>query len=274
MTATNASPTVSPTSKQERRRSMLDVVVLVALFTLVAADVVAQVLTGVFVLPVMIFGSIYLICGIVVATGWRWAMLFPLTLCPLGVTAHLASGFPEYFLSHPSGEYVAFVLSVIEVPLAAIAVGVSAVKLAQTLRQETFHAPRLLGPALGAAVGLIVGALLIGAIAQPSAGGGAAANAGTEVVHLTASRFAPDIVALHQGETLTVVDDGSILHSLTNGSWSPDNRPMSGRELGAPIVTNMQLNNNRATIGPFTTPGTYHIYCTLHPGMNLTVIVQ
>jgi plastocyanin len=28
------------------------------------------------------------------------------------------------------------------------------------------------------------------------------------------------------------------------------------------------------TVGPFTTPGTYHLYCTIHPGITLTIIVQ
>jgi plastocyanin len=36
----------------------------------------------------------------------------------------------------------------------------------------------------------------------------------------------------------------------------------------------VNLNNNTATVGPFTTAGTYHIFCTIHPGMSLTIIVQ
>ena len=27
-------------------------------------------------------------------------------------------------------------------------------------------------------------------------------------------------------------------------------------------------------IGPFTTAGIFHIYCTIHRGMNLTIVVQ
>jgi len=27
-------------------------------------------------------------------------------------------------------------------------------------------------------------------------------------------------------------------------------------------------------IGPFTTTGVFHIYCTLHTGMNLTIVVE
>jgi len=46
------------------------------------------------------------------------------------------------------------------------------------------------------------------------------------------------------------------------------------KETNAPSV-NVQLNgNDQQTIGPFAAAGTYHLYCTIHPGMNLTVIVQ
>lgn len=272
MAATKVSPNVSGTST--RGRSVLDVVMLVGIFGVVAGDVVAQLLEGTIIPPVLVFMSIYLICGIVVATGWRWAMLFPLVFCSLGVVGELATGFPEYTLTHPSSNYVAFGVFVVEYPLLAMAIGVSAVKLVQTLRRETFHAPRLMAPALSAVIGLMLGAFLIGTIAQPSASGAATAKAGTETVHLTANRFAPDIVALHTGDTLTVIDDGPIPHILTNGAWSADSRPMPGVEPGAPTVNNVQLNNNSTTIGPFATPGTYHIYCTVHPGMTLTIIVQ
>ena len=45
-------------------------------------------------------------------------------------------------------------------------------------------------------------------------------------------------------------------------------------EPGAPNVSNVQINDNSTEIGPFTTAGIYHLYCTIHQGMNLTIIVQ
>jgi len=36
----------------------------------------------------------------------------------------------------------------------------------------------------------------------------------------------------------------------------------------------LQINGNNAQIGPFTTAGTFHIYCSIHPGMNLTITVK
>lgn len=245
------------------------------LFIVVVADGVAQGLEGAIIPPVVVFQALYLLCGIVVATRWRWAVLLPLVICPLGIVADFASGFPEYTLTHPSSNYIAFGLFVLEYPLLALVIGGSAIKLVQTLRREPFHAPRGLSPALGAVAGLILGAFLIGTIAQaPAAGGLATGQAGSAAVHLTAARFAPDIVALHKGDRLIIVDDGPVPHTLTNGSWSADQRAVPGVEPGAPRVNNVALNNNTVPLGPFTTPGTYHIYCTIHPGMNLTIVVQ
>jgi hypothetical protein len=72
---------------------------------------------------------------------------------------------------------------------------------------------------------------------------------------------------------LLLVDDVSVLHILANGSWQNGTaKPAS--EPGAPTVNNVQVNGNSIQIGPFNTAGTYHIYCTVHQGMNLTVIVM
>jgi hypothetical protein len=52
------------------------------------------------------------------------------------------------------------------------------------------------------------------------------------------------------------------------------NQPQPRAETGAPPVNNVQINDNTVVLGPFNTPGIYHLYCTVHPGMTLTVIVQ
>jgi len=275
MSATKVSPTGTGTTTPRSGRSILDVVMLVGLFIVVLADGVAQALEGAIIPPVLVFQALYLLCGIVVATGWRWAMLLPLVICPLGIMADFASGFPQYTLTHPSSNPVAFGLFVLEYPLLVLVIGASASKLVQTVRREPFPAPRGLSPAVGAVAGFILGAFLIGTIAQaPTAGSSATGQVGSATVHLTANQFSPDLVALHKGERLLIVDDGPVPHTLTNGSWSADNRPVPGVEAGAPLVNNVALNNNTVTLGPFTTSGTYHLYCTIHPGMTLTIVVQ
>src|SRR5215467_9522323 len=160
MSATKVSPTGTGTTTPRSGRSVLDVVMLVGLFLVVVAGGVAQALEGAIIPPVVVFQALYLLCGIVVAIRWRWAMLLPLVICPLGIVADFASGFPEYTLTHPGSNAVAFDLFVLEYPLLALVIGGSASKLVQTLRREPFHAPRGLSPAVGAVAGLILGAFL------------------------------------------------------------------------------------------------------------------
>lgn len=276
MAKTEISPTsVSKANTPTRSRSTLDVVMLIGLSIVIAGNVVAMLIEGGIIPPVLIATIAYTVCAIVVATGWRWSMVLPLVFCSLGIVADFASGFPEYSLTHPSANYVAFVLFVISYPVLIMVIVAATLKLAQTLRHETPHAPQWMKPALGAVGGLMLGALLIGMAAQsPSAGGAPTTQRGTQTVYLSAATFAPDIIALHKGDTLTIVDDAPVPHTITNGTWSADNKPVPGVEPGAPIIKNVELNNNTAKVGPFTTAGTYHIYCTIHPGMVLTIIVQ
>src|SRR5437763_655250 len=68
-----------------------------------------------------------------------------------------------------------------------------------------------------------------------------------------------------------------VLYHLTNpkanGSWQ-HGTAAPAHEPGAPTVNNVQVNGTSIQIGPFPTAGTYHLYCLVHQGMNLTIIVQ
>lgn len=101
------------------------------------------------------------------------------------------------------------------------------------------------------------------------------ASVGNYTVHMTAMAFAQESIAIPRGSTLTLINDSSAPHILANGSWMNSN-PQAMHEQGMPaMMANMQvMGNSSQTIGPFPTPGTYHFYCTVHPGMNLTVVVQ
>jgi plastocyanin len=99
-------------------------------------------------------------------------------------------------------------------------------------------------------------------------------SAGTPTVHMCGNTFAQSSITISKGQSLTLVDDSSTGHSIANGSWV-NGSAQPKQEPGAPAVNNLQINGNTSqTIGPFTTAGTDHLYCTWHPGMNLTVIVQ
>jgi hypothetical protein len=135
------------------------------------------------------------------------------------------------------------------------------------------RAPRWLPAALSLVAGMALGAVLIGAIAAPPAPTGTTYTNGVPTVHLSAGNFDQTSVTIARGQKLLLVDDTSSVHILDNGSWR--NRTASpGREPGAPLVANVRLSGDSAAIGPFMTAGTYHIYCVVHPGMDLTVIVQ
>jgi plastocyanin len=93
-------------------------------------------------------------------------------------------------------------------------------------------------------------------------------------VHMNATNFVQSSISIKKGESITLIDDAQDSHIIANGTWEngtgkPQNEP------GAPQVTNLQISGSgQGTIGPFTTAGTFHFYCSIHPDMNLTVVVQ
>jgi plastocyanin len=88
------------------------------------------------------------------------------------------------------------------------------------------------------------------------------------------SNFEQSCITLSKGGTLKVTPgQGSTLHILDYGQWSGfTQRPAT--PANAPALKNLQVTSSTVSIGPFATAGTYHIYCTVHAGMNLTVNVR
>src|SRR5260370_16371697 len=84
---------------------------------------------------------------------------------------------------------------------------------------------------------------------------------------MSGDSFAKQTVTIAKGERITLIADGFVPHVIHNGTSShPQKEP------GAPDVTNLRIDGgNSATIGPFTTAGTFAFYCSLHPGMELSV---
>jgi plastocyanin len=127
----------------------------------------------------------------------------------------------------------------------------------------------------GLVAGVLVGFLLLGFTVQDSSGAGAVTRTPkNETVTVRGATFAPDIVALHTGDTLTITDVDGVHHILSNGTWNSDSKPAPGIEPGAVTLDNLSVSNGSVKVGPFTKPGVYHIYCTVHPGMSLTIVVQ
>ena len=134
---------------------------------------------------------------------------------------------------------------------------------------------------------LALGSILLVACARPgtpgasvSTGPGSAATAGSSssggvepTVHMGVSNFVDSSVDVPKGSKLMLIDDGAYVHILSNGSWV-NSTPRPAKEPGAPTVNNLQINGNNVEIGPFATAGTFHIYCSIHPNMNLTIVVK
>ncbi|GCE24004.1 cupredoxin domain-containing protein [Dictyobacter kobayashii] len=92
-------------------------------------------------------------------------------------------------------------------------------------------------------------------------------------VHMNETNFVQKSITIHKGETVTLVNDSAAIHIIQNGSWM-DGMQLPKSEPGAPQVNANVDGNVSEVIGPFNTAGTFHLYCTIHPDMNLTVVVD
>jgi plastocyanin len=112
---------------------------------------------------------------------------------------------------------------------------------------------------------LVVGMVAPPAVAHPTAAPPGAVGMGHE-------KFSEKTVTIHRGETLRFVNDSGWLHVIGPGD---DGR--FGDEAGAPALGSrgafISESGDSFTSGPWNNPGTYHITCSLHPEMNITVIV-
>src|SRR5581483_11474479 len=90
-------------------------------------------------------------------------------------------------------------------------------------------------------------------------------------VGLSGENFAQSSITIKKGQSVTLVNQSNVVHIISNGSWQSDT-PDPQTEPGAPVVNNYTISspNQTEVIGPFNTAGTFHYYCTVHTGMNLT----
>ncbi len=92
-------------------------------------------------------------------------------------------------------------------------------------------------------------------------------------VHMGSTNFLVNTITIKKGQELTLINDASDEHIITNGTWAGTTQK-PGKEPGAPTV-NLTFNGQGSQrIGPFTSAGTFHLYCTIHQGMKLDVTVQ
>jgi plastocyanin len=89
-------------------------------------------------------------------------------------------------------------------------------------------------------------------------------------VGMTFMDFAKDVVYLHKGQYLTFVDSSRNIHAIGPGNNGHIVSPVRGEP-----ITGFHLMETNAEYktGPWLIPGTYYVTCSIHPTMNLTVVV-
>lgn len=103
--------------------------------------------------------------------------------------------------------------------------------------------------------------------------GAASSVASTVDVHMNDTNFVQSTVTVAKGGNINMIDDTATPHIIQNGTWD-NGTAKPAKENGAPTVQQQFQGNDTHQIGPFATAGTFQLYCTIHPNMNLTVTVQ
>lgn len=221
-----------------------------------------------------------LVCALVIvvllATRMRWAPIVTSVIGAVELYLVATEPYAVASLANPKGSdggIGKFIGVVVVLGCSLLVLGCSIGAAIQNYRQGSRKAPHLLPAAMALVAGLVIGAVFIGALSLPPTASGTTYTNGVPTVHMSATNFNQPSVTIPKGSKLLLVDDTSVVHILDNGSWQ-NGTAQKVQEAGAPLVNNLQLNNNSAEIGPFNTAGTFHIYCIVHQGMNLTVIVQ
>jgi plastocyanin len=120
----------------------------------------------------------------------------------------------------------------------------------------------------------VVVVLVVVTVLVVACGGSAGGGSSTDV-HMGQTNFTQSSTTISKGSSINLINDTATTHIIANGTWE-NNAAKPGAEPGPPSVNNLQFTsaNQSQTIGPFNAAGTFHLYCTVHPGMNLTVTVQ
>ncbi len=89
-------------------------------------------------------------------------------------------------------------------------------------------------------------------------------------VGMVSQMFAHRVVTIHRGERITFVNDSSLVHVIGPGRDAHIVSPTRG----VPVLGWHLMQTNGVYITPpWRTPGTYHLTCSVHPEMNLKVVV-
>jgi plastocyanin len=96
-------------------------------------------------------------------------------------------------------------------------------------------------------------------------GGGDDGGESTAQVELTGFAFSPTELTVAAGTTVTFVNNDGTAHTVTEGTDGTAAEDARFDE---------QVANGAEVTVTFDEPGTYQVTCTLHPTMNMTVVVE
>ncbi len=113
----------------------------------------------------------------------------------------------------------------------------------------------------------------------PGAGGGSSSSGGggcstSQTIDLGQVNFVNTCATVSANQPVTFNDPTATggIHIICTGSNAQCVAdPNAPKELAAP---GFQIQPGQTKVVTFTTPGTYHIACTVHPAMNLTLTVK
>jgi plastocyanin len=80
--------------------------------------------------------------------------------------------------------------------------------------------------------------------------------------------FASEVVTVHRGQTLTLANNSRFMHTIGPGL---DGTVTFSDQV--PMARKMMQTNDVFITGKWNTVGTYYLTCSVHPEMNVKVIV-
>jgi hypothetical protein len=236
---------------------------------------IVYIAAAVLVMSLVIIASVMLLAAIISTSGLRWTPAVGAVIALAITSASYAQPYFPYDIEHP-GSPGAFIPVVILTVCAIVAVVIGVLATIQNYRSTERRAPRGLNSVLTGVTGIVLGTILVSLIvaANPQSTSATTNQNGEPTVHMSVTSFVQNIVLVPKGSKLKIIDDGQYTHILRNGMWTASGSAKTEAEPGAPTVNNVTVNGGSLEIGPFTTAGVYHIYCTIHAKMNLTVVVE
>jgi hypothetical protein len=227
-----------------------------------------------FILPLLILGLVTLVAAGMACLRFRLAQGISALVVLVAGIGTFSVPINQYHMTHPS-EGVTFIGDLLILAFAGVAVVAGLAATVQNYRSRQRPTPRTLQPLLTTFTAFVIGMIVVSfiATANPIASKASTTTNGEPTVHLSPTAFVQNVVLVPKGSKLLLVDDGNYDHVLQNGFWQ-GTTPHPQAEPGAPTVQNRDINGGSLEIGPFTTAGIYHLYCTIHVGMNVTIVVQ